>query len=68
MSALCPRHWVICIDGKFAPDVCEWVDAIPREGEIYTIQRVYDGKNRRSSPCPPRERSMPSSAGAYRRP
>ena len=46
MSALYPGQRVICIDGKFAPDVWKWADAIPREGEIYTIQRVYDGKNR----------------------
>ena len=37
---------MICISGKFAPDVWEWAAAIPREGEIYTIQRVYNGKNR----------------------
>ena len=37
---------MICIDGKFAPDVWEWAAAIPREGEIYTIQRIYNGMNR----------------------
>jgi hypothetical protein len=46
MSELNPGQRVICIDGKFAPDVWEWAAAIPREGEIYTIQRIYNGKNR----------------------
>jgi hypothetical protein len=46
MSALYPGQRVICIDGKFAPDVWEWAAAIPRESEIYTIQRVYNGMNR----------------------
>lgn len=46
MSALYPEQRVICIDGKLSPDVWEWTSQIPREGEIYTIQRVYDGTNR----------------------
>lgn len=37
---------MICIDGKLSPDVWEWAAQIPREGEIYTIQRVYAGTNR----------------------
>ena len=46
MTALYPGQRVICIDGKLSPDVWEWTSQIPREGEVYTIQRVYDGKNR----------------------
>ena len=46
MSAIYPGQRVICINGKFAPDVWEWAAAIPREGEIYTIQRIYNGMNR----------------------
>lgn len=46
MSAFYPGQRVICINGKFAPDVWEWAAAIPREGEIYTIQRIYNGMNR----------------------
>lgn len=46
MSALYPGQRVICIDGKLSPDVWEWAAQIPREGEIYTIQRVYVGTNR----------------------
>lgn len=46
MSALYPGQRVICIDGKLSPDAWEWTSEIPREGEIYTIQRVYDGTNR----------------------
>ena len=46
MSALYPGQRVICIDGKLSPDVWEWAAQIPREGEIYTIQRVYTGTNR----------------------
>jgi hypothetical protein len=37
---------VICLDGRFAPDVWEWTNKIPREGEIYTVSRVFDGRNR----------------------
>jgi hypothetical protein len=46
MSGLYPGQRVICIDGKLSPDVWEWTSQIPREGEIYTIQRIYNGKNR----------------------
>ena len=46
MSGLYPGQRVICIDGKLSPDVWEWTSQIPREGEIYTIQRVYNGTNR----------------------
>ena len=46
MSEFYPAQRVICIDGKLSPDVWEWAAQIPHEGEIYTIQRVYDGTNR----------------------
>jgi hypothetical protein len=31
---------VLCINGKFAPDVWEWTDRVPIEGEIYTVGSV----------------------------
>lgn len=46
MSALYPGQRVICIDGKLSPDVWEWTSQTPLEGEIYTIQSVYEGRNR----------------------
>lgn len=46
MSGLYPGQRVICIDGRLSPDVWEWTSQTPLEGEIYTIQRVYEGRNR----------------------
>lgn len=46
MSEFYTGQRVICIDGKLSSDVREWAGQIPREGEVYTIQRVYDGTNR----------------------
>ena len=35
-----PGQRVICINGRFAPDVWEWTDRVPIEGEIYTVSAV----------------------------
>jgi hypothetical protein len=40
MSEFYPGQRVLCIDGKFHPTVWEWVNEVPIEGEIYTVERV----------------------------
>ncbi len=40
MSEFYPGQRVLCIDGKFHPTVWDWVNQVPIEGEIYTVERV----------------------------
>lgn len=40
MSEFCPGQKVLCINGRFAPDVWEWTDRAPMEGEIYTVSAL----------------------------
>jgi hypothetical protein len=40
MSEFYPGQRVLCIDGKFHPTVWDWVNEVPIEGEIYTVERV----------------------------
>ncbi len=40
MNDFYPGQRVLCINGKFAPDVWEWTDRVPIEGEIYTVGAV----------------------------
>ena len=40
MSKFCPGQRVVCINGEFAPDVWEWTDKVPLEGEFYTVGAV----------------------------
>ena len=35
-----PGQRVLCINGRFAPDVSEWTNRVPIEGEIYTVSAV----------------------------
>ena len=40
MSEFCPGQRVLCIDGKFHPSVWEYVNEVPMEGEVYTIDWI----------------------------
>jgi hypothetical protein len=40
MSDFYPGQRVLCIDGKFHASVWEYVNAVPLEGEIYTVERI----------------------------
>ena len=40
MSGFFPGQRVLCIDGKFHSSVWEYVNAVPLEGEIYTVERI----------------------------
>ena len=40
MSGFFPGQRVLCIDGKFHPSVWEYVNAVPLEGEVYTVERI----------------------------
>jgi hypothetical protein len=40
MSTFLPGQRVLCIDGRFHPSVWEYVNAVPLEGEIYTVERI----------------------------
>ena len=34
-----PGQRVLCIDGNFHPSAWDWVNEVPIEGEIYTVER-----------------------------
>lgn len=40
MSEFCPGQRVLCIDGKFHPSVWEYVNEVPIEGEVYTVDWI----------------------------
>ncbi len=40
MSEFYPGQRVLCIDGQFHPAVWDWVNEVPIEGEVYTVERV----------------------------
>ena len=40
MNGFYPGQRVLCIDGKFHSSVWEYVNAVPLEGEIYTVERI----------------------------
>lgn len=40
MNDFYPGQRVICINDRFAPDVWEWTNRVPTEGEIYTVSAV----------------------------
>jgi hypothetical protein len=40
MSDFYPGQRVLCIDGNFHSSVWEYVNAVPLEGEIYTVERI----------------------------
>lgn len=40
MNEFCPGQRVLCIDGKFHPMVWEYVDDVPIEGEVYTVDWI----------------------------
>ena len=31
---------VVCINDRYRQSICEWCDALPRAGQIYTIKRI----------------------------
>lgn len=43
MTSFIPGQRVVCIDGRFHPSVWEYVDAVPLEGEIYTVTKIRHG-------------------------
>lgn len=43
MNNFHPGQRVVCIDGRFHPSVWEYVDEVPREGEIYTVTKIRHG-------------------------
>ena len=42
MRKFYPGQRVLCIDAEFAPDVWEWTNRVPVEGEIYTVSAVVN--------------------------
>ena len=41
-----PGELVVCIDGRFPPQIWEWMADAPVSGEIYTVEKVvlaHDG-------------------------
>jgi hypothetical protein len=40
MNDFYPGQRVICLNGRFSPDVWEWTNQVPVEGEIYTVSAV----------------------------
>lgn len=43
MNEFYPGQRVLCIDGKFHPSVWEYVNEVPREGEVYTVRHIRLG-------------------------
>jgi len=33
---------VVCINDKYHPYICEWCNAFPRKGQVYTIRRISE--------------------------
>ena len=46
MRKFYPGQRVLCIDAEFAPDVWEWTNRVPVEGEIYTVSAVVNCPHR----------------------
>ncbi|MFM8886529.1 MAG: hypothetical protein ACKOKC_08965 [Chthoniobacterales bacterium] len=46
MKKFYPGQRVVCIDARFAPDVWEWTNRVPVEGEVYTVSAVVDCPHR----------------------
>ena len=43
MSEFYPGQRVLCIDGQFHPSVWEFVNEVPKEGEVYTVRFTRNG-------------------------
>jgi hypothetical protein len=45
-----PSEKVVCVDDKFPPDVRDYMSALPKKGNIYTVRDIVGGLNWDGSP------------------